>query len=253
MKEVTGAPFYHLLKFNVQKFFDLALEAKTFKSRPGLLMQESFIPLNETNIGNFHYPSYLNINENAIPHRMAGKDAVGKMEEIGKVTEQNRTNITKQGEQSNEIENIVGIITDIAGQTNMLALNAAIESARAGEQGKGFAVVAGEVRSLAEQSERAAKDIASLIKMIIADTSSAVGGMDKSTKIVREGLDIIKETGFAFEKVSLAGIKLDEMVQDVSSSTTAAAESSNKLAETIENGQLIGSGYMEVWMQVNIV
>lgn len=160
-------------------------------------------------------------------------DAVGKMEEIGKATELNRAIIMKLGEQSNEIGQIVEIISSIAGQTNMLALNAAIESARAGEQGRGFAVVAGEIRSLAEQSDRAAKNIARLIEVIIGDTNEAVCAMDKSSKIVREGMDIIKEAGSAFNKVSEAGTQMDGMVQQVSSSTTSAADSSGKLAEIV--------------------
>jgi methyl-accepting chemotaxis protein len=160
-------------------------------------------------------------------------DAVGKMEEIGKATELNRAIIMKLGEQSNEIGQIIEIISNIAGQTNMLALNAAIESARAGEQGRGFAVVAGEIRSLAEQSDKAAKNIARLIELIIRDTNEAIGAMDNSSKIVKEGMDIIKEAGTAFSKVSEAGTQMDNMVQQVSSSTTSAADSSTKLAEIV--------------------
>ena len=74
--------------------------------------------------------------------------------------------VTKLGENSKEIGQIVETISGIAGQTNLLALNAAIEAARAGEQGKGFAVVAEEVRKLAEQSKAAAERIANLIEGI---------------------------------------------------------------------------------------
>jgi methyl-accepting chemotaxis protein len=163
------------------------------------------------------------------------KDAVGKMEEIGRATEQNRQIVLKLGEQSAEIGKIVEMISGIAGQTNMLALNAAIESARAGEQGKGFAVVAGEIRSLAEQSDRAAKEIAKLTREITADTSEAVESMGRSTKIVLEGMDIIRAAGAAFEEVSAAGAEMDKMVQEVSSSTTVAAEDSGKLAGIVGN------------------
>lgn len=162
-------------------------------------------------------------------------DAVGKMEEIDKVTDQNRDMIMKLGERSNEIGKIVEIISGIASQTNMLALNAAIESARAGEQGRGFAVVAGEVRSLAEQSQQAAKDISTLVLEIIAETEEAMKAMDKSSHIVEEGLSVIRAAGSTFEKVSVAGTRMDEMVQEVSRSTAAAAKDSDRLVEIVNN------------------
>ncbi len=161
--------------------------------------------------------------------------AVEKMEEIGHVTEQNRIAIMKLGEQSEQIGRIVEIITGIAGQTNMLALNAAIESARAGEQGRGFAVVAGEIRSLAEQSERAAKDIAKLVRDIITDTGNAVAAMEKGAETVEEGLAAVREAGNAFDKVSAEGAQMDGMVQEVSKSTTEAAKNSDKLTEIVSS------------------
>ena len=82
--------------------------------------------------------------------------------------------VTKLGERSKEIGQIVENISGIAGQTNLLALNAAIEAARAGEQGRSFAVVAEEVRKLAEQSQEAAKQIANLIGEIQGDTDKAL-------------------------------------------------------------------------------
>ncbi len=78
------------------------------------------------------------------------------MTEINEVVGALAADIRDLGQQSEEIGQIVTLITGIADQTNLLALNAAIEAARAGEQGRGFAVVAEEVRKLAEQSARAA-------------------------------------------------------------------------------------------------
>jgi len=162
-------------------------------------------------------------------------DAVGKMVEIDTVTDQNRSMIMKLEERSSEIGKIVEIISGIAGQTNMLALNAAIESARAGEQGRGFAVVAQEIRSLAEQSVRAAKDIAKLINEIMEDTANAAKAMERSSQIVDDGMTAIKEAGSTFEKVAAAGTQMDTMVQEVSTYTTAAASDSNKLVEIVKS------------------
>ena len=115
--------------------------------------------------------------------------------------------VTTLGERSKEIGQIVGVITGIAEQTNLLALNASIEAARAGEHGRGFAVVAGEVSKLAEQSKKAADQIATLIRQIQSDTTIAVESMNQGTGEVEAGTTVITEAGQAFEKI-LASIQL---------------------------------------------
>ena len=172
------------------------------------------------------------------------KDAVDTMREIDAVTDESKQIITRLGTRSNEIGKIVSIISGISGQTNMLALNAAIESARAGEQGKGFAVVATEIRALAEQSEKAARDIARLIKDVIEDTEKAVDAMDKNSGMVEKGLQVINMAGETFDRVSKAGSSMNGKVQEVSGVTNAVAAGSGRIVSIVRDIREINHGNM---------
>lgn len=92
--------------------------------------------------------------------------------------------INQLGESSNDIGNVIKVISSIAQQTNLLALNATIEAARAGEAGKGFAVVANEVKELAKQTAKATSDITKKIETIQSDTKSAVEAIGQITKSI---------------------------------------------------------------------
>jgi methyl-accepting chemotaxis protein len=106
---------------------------------------------------------------------------------------------------SEEIAEIIKVIGEIAGQTNLLAFNAAIEAARAGEHGLGFSVVADEVRKLAERSAQATKEISKLI--------------NESTKRVSLGSQISKEAGEAFQKIINGVTKTTEAISEIYLST----------------------------------
>ena len=106
---------------------------------------------------------------------------------------------------SRKIADIIGVIDEIARQTNLLALNAAVEAARAGEAGRGFAVVASEVRSLAQRSSQAAKDIKDLIT--------------NSTGQVQEGVELVNRAGASLSEI-VASIK--EVADIVSTSPRRA-------------------------------
>ncbi|BDH61499.1 hypothetical protein MTP04_16290 [Lysinibacillus sp. PLM2] len=105
-------------------------------------------------------------------------------------------------ERSQEIAQILNVISDIANQTNLLALNAAIEAARAGESGKGFAVVAEEVRRLAEQSNQSTEQIGSIIDQMKKATDDSVQTMRKVIEDVKEGIEIINDTKVKFSVIS---------------------------------------------------
>ncbi|GAB3254124.1 methyl-accepting chemotaxis protein [Kineosporia babensis] len=94
--------------------------------------------------------------------------------------------VGKLGTSSEEIGNVVKVITSIAEQTNLLALNATIEAARAGEAGKGFAVVAEEVKQLAQETARATEDIGHRVEAIQADTRDAVEAIERITRTIED-------------------------------------------------------------------
>lgn len=106
--------------------------------------------------------------------------------------------VDKLAKQTEEIEKITGVITDITDQTNLLALNASIEAARAGEHGKGFAVVAEEVSKLADQSKESANLIVALTQEIKADTKNVEKAVENSLVSVQDGVQIIVDAGTSF-------------------------------------------------------
>lgn len=142
--------------------------------------------------------------------------AVDQMAHIEKTVNSSADVVTKLGERSKEIGQIVDTISGIAGQTNLLALNAAIEAARAGEHGKGFAVVAEEVRKLAEQSQGASKQIATLINEIQSDTDKAVDAMKAGTKEVKIGTEVVSNVGQAFGTIVRLAEDVSGQVAEIS-------------------------------------
>ncbi len=135
----------------------------------------------------------------------------------------------------------IGIIEDIARQTNMLSLNAAIEAARAGDAGKGFAVVAAEVRKLAERSQTAAKEIIGLSSTSVDVAEKAgkliediVPGIQKTAELVQEINASSAEQADGIKQVTKAIEQLDQVVQQNASATEEMSSTSEELAAQAE-------------------
>jgi methyl-accepting chemotaxis protein len=135
------------------------------------------------------------------------------------------------GHRADDIGKIIEVIDDLAEQTNLLALNAAIEAARAGEHGLGFAVVADEVRKLAEKSTQSTKEIADLIQSIQREARQAVENMERSTRIVEEGLSLGNDLGTALHKISNVVTEVYKFSQEIGAATNEQSVGSSQIAK----------------------
>ncbi len=134
--------------------------------------------------------------------------------------------VSKLGESSAEIGQVIKVITSIAEQTNLLALNATIEAARAGEAGKGFSIVANEVKELAKQTGKATEDISQRIKSIQANTEDAVKAIGKISEVINQISDISNSIASAVEEQSVT-------TAEISRNITEAAQGAMDISQTI--------------------
>lgn len=166
--------------------------------------------------------------------RLAVQNSIAGMNDIREQIQETSKRIKRLGESSQEIGEIVELISDITEQTNVLALNAAIQAASAGEAGRGFSVVAEEVQRLAERSGEATKQIGAIVKTIQADTQDAVAAMEKSTTGVVEGAKLSDAAGQALSEIDSVTKNLASLIQRISSDTQAQAQSTNKVAKNMQ-------------------
>jgi methyl-accepting chemotaxis protein len=166
---------------------------------------------------------------------MAVDKAIEQMGSIEKTVAHSSSVVSKLGARSKEIGQIVDTISSIAGQTNLLALNAAIEAARAGEQGRGFAVVAEEVRILAEQSQKASKQIAALITEIQQDTENAVAAMSEGTHEVSKGAMVVDEAGAAFKEIYSLVETVSADIREISAAMQQIAGGSQEIVHSVRD------------------
>ncbi|MCX7569667.1 methyl-accepting chemotaxis protein [Tumebacillus sp. DT12] len=160
------------------------------------------------------------------------QEAIHTMDEVYNRVSETAESVGVLGTKSQEIGEIVDLITQIAGQTNLLALNAAIEAARAGEAGRGFAVVADEVRKLAEQSASAAQQITDRIHEIQLVTDTVVTQVQDGMDGMKRGHGVFQQAGGVFAQI------IDE-VQTITSQVQSVSAASEQMA--VGTGQMVGS------------
>ncbi len=207
------------------------------------------------------------VRQSADSARQATQMAVANAEVAvrgGQVVSQVVTTMNEINQSSQKIGDIIGVIDGIAFQTNILALNAAVEAARAGEQGRGFAVVAAEVRSLAQRSAQAAKEIKLLIEASVSKVetgsklvtqagstiSEIVANAEKVSAFISDITTAAQEQSQGIGQVNAAVSQLDQMTQQNAAlveQSAAAAESlkdqAGRLADVVRVFRLSGSAH----------
>ena len=151
------------------------------------------------------------------------------------VADSANTTISKLGESSAEVGQVVKVITSIAEQTNLLALNATIEAARAGEAGKGFAVVANEVKELANQTAKATDEISSKIQAIQNDTGSAIDTIGEISMIINQINDISNTIASAVEEQTATTAEIGRNVGEAAKGTSEITENIDGVAQAAKD------------------
>ncbi|WCF09890.1 methyl-accepting chemotaxis protein [Paenibacillus thiaminolyticus] len=205
--------------------------------------EESKIAMGEMTVGIQRIAeSSSNVSEYSVAAAQAAKQGnevvqqtITQMNSIHASVNESVTMVRKLAQQSNEIEQIVSVIGNIATQTNLLALNASIEAARAGEHGRGFGVVAKEVRSLAEQAKVSTEQIAELLQSVVASTRHMAGAMESTAEEVQEGTQIVQVAGETFQKVWNSIQEVSDQIQEVSAASEEMSAGSEQVAAVLDN------------------
>jgi methyl-accepting chemotaxis protein len=152
-----------------------------------------------------------------------------------------KVNMDALGRQAQGIGQIIGVISDIADQTNLLALNAAIEAARAGEAGRGFAVVADEVRKLAEKTMTATNEVGQVVRAIQTGASSNVAGVENAVRAVGQATELAGRSGAVLDEIVAIVETSADLVRSIATASEQQSAASEEINRAIENINHISS------------
>ncbi len=181
-----------------------------------------------------------NASGKAVEGAKAIEDSVRQINDVADMVSHSAAVVDKLGQSSQEIGQIVETISGISDQTNLLALNAAIEAARAGDAGRGFSVVAEEVRKLAEQSQIAAGQIASLIKSVQEETARAVESMKEGNDAVATGASSVSALSDTFREIQSYVENVSSEVRGMKESIGGISNEMTEIAQKMESIQQQG-------------
>jgi methyl-accepting chemotaxis protein len=172
--------------------------------------------------------------DNASQANQLAITASGVATEGGKVIEQVVGTMADINSASTKIADIIGVIDGIAFQTNILALNAAVEAARAGEQGRGFAVVASEVRSLAQRSAQAAKEIKGLIEDSVSKVDNGSHLVEQAGRTMQEIVTSVRHVADVVAEISAASREQSAGIEEVNRAITQMDQVTQQNAALVE-------------------